>query len=64
MALGARIRAYILFGPIGPTAIVATTEKSYWDAKMFAALASVDRPLQIFRDTRLARQWLQIQPAP
>ena len=39
MALGARIRAYVPFGPIGPVAIVATTEKSFEDATMFAALA-------------------------
>jgi hypothetical protein len=35
MALGARIRAYIPLGPIGPLAIVATTERSYGQARMF-----------------------------
>ncbi|MBL6616665.1 MAG: hypothetical protein ISP45_21815 [Reyranella sp.] len=64
MALGARIRAYIAFGPIGPVAIVATTEKSYGDATVFAALASAERSLEIFRDARLAQQWLEAQPTP
>lgn len=64
MALGARIRAYIPFGPIGPVAIVATTERSYGDATVFAALASAERPLEIFRDARLAQHWLEAQPAP
>jgi len=62
LALGARIRAYIALGQIGPLAIVATTDKSYQQARMFAALAEADRPLQIFRELHLARQWLDIQP--
>jgi hypothetical protein len=64
MKLGARIRAYIPFGPIGPVAIVATTDESKGEATLFAALATADRPLQIFRDTHLARQWLEAQPTP
>ena len=58
MALGARIRAYILLGKIGPLAIVATTDRSYQQARMFAALAEADRPIKIFRELHLARQWL------
>jgi hypothetical protein len=58
MALGARIRAYIAMGPIGPLAIVATTDKSYRHARMFAALAVADRPIKIFRELHVARQWL------
>ena len=68
MALGARIRAYIPLGRIGPLAIVATTEKSYEQARMFAALAEADRPIKIFRELHLARQWLDtqsdLQPKP
>ena len=64
MALGARLRAYIPFGPIGPVAIVAATHKSYEDARLFAALATADRPLEIFRDVRLAQAWLEAQPVP
>ena len=37
MALGARIRAYIEMGPIGPLAIVATTDRAYKHAQMFAS---------------------------
>jgi len=61
MALGARIRAYIALGEIGPLAIVATTDESYEQAMMFATLAVADRPLRIFRELHLARQWLDAQ---
>ena len=50
MALGARIRAYIALGRIGPLAIVATTDNSYGQARMFTTLADADRPVRIFRD--------------
>jgi hypothetical protein len=63
MALGARIRAYIVMGRIGPLAIVATTDKSYQHARMFAALAVADRPIRIFRELHTARQWLDTQTA-
>jgi hypothetical protein len=63
MALGARIRAYIVMGRIGPLAIVATTDKSYQHARMFAALAVADRPIRIFRELHIARQWLDTQTA-
>jgi hypothetical protein len=61
MALGARIRAYIAIGPIGPLAIVATTDKSYGQARMFMALAEADRPIKIFRELHTARHWLDGQ---
>ena len=64
MALGARIRAYIALGKIGPLAIVATTVKSHDQARMFAALAEADRPIKIFRELHLARQWLDVQSDP
>lgn len=62
LTLGARIRAYIALGELGPLAIVATTEKSYQQARMFAALAEADRPITIFRELHLARQWLDSLP--
>lgn len=62
MALGARIRAYIPLGPMGPLAIVAATEQSYDQARMFAALAEADRPIRIFRELHLARHWLDSRP--
>ena len=58
MALGARIRAYRALGEMGPLAIVATTQESYEQAHIFAALAEAERPLQIFRDLHEARRWL------
>ena len=58
MALGARIRAYLALGQLGPLAIVATTDKSHRQARMFAALSEADRPLKIFRELHLARRWL------
>lgn len=58
MALGARIRAYRALGEMGPLAIVATTQASYEQAHIFAALAEADRPIQIFRDLHEARRWL------
>ncbi|MBL6612580.1 MAG: hypothetical protein ISP49_11360 [Reyranella sp.] len=64
LALGARIRAYIALGQIGPLAIVATTDESYEQAMMFATLAVADRPLRIFRELHLARQWLDAQLEP
>ncbi|MBI2736293.1 MAG: hypothetical protein HYX38_07080 [Rhodospirillales bacterium] len=62
MTLGARIRAYIALGPIGPLAIVATSDESYWQARMFAALAEADRPVKIFRELPTARDWLEGHP--
>ena len=61
MALGARIRAYIPMGRIGPLAIVAATERSYGQARMFMALAEADRPIKIFRELHAARRWLDEQ---
>ena len=64
MALGARIRAYVTLGQLGPLAIVAASEESYQQARMFAALADADRPLKIFHELHLARRWLDVQPLP
>ena len=64
LALGARIRAYIALGELGPLAIVATTDKSYQQARMFVALAEANRPIKIFRELHLARQWLDGPEAP
>jgi hypothetical protein len=63
MALGARIRAYHAVGPMGPLAIVVTTEHTHGLARLFGALAAADRPIKIFRDMRAARRWLEAQPA-
>ncbi len=59
MALGARMRAYPRLDlRIGPLAVVAGSDTVYGLARLFGALADVDRPFQIFRDARTAREWL------
>lgn len=58
MALGARIRAYLKIDRLGPLAIVAVTERSYQQARLFEALAEGDRPVKIFRELHHAREWL------
>ena len=63
MALGARIRAYVGMDRMGALAIVATTDRSYRQARLYAALAVADRPLRIFRELHLARKWLDEQAA-
>jgi hypothetical protein len=59
MALGARIQAYAAQPePMGPLAIVALTEEQYEYARRYATLAAAHRPIKIFRELHLARQWL------
>jgi hypothetical protein len=58
MVLGARIRAYQKMSKLGPLAIVAVTEPAYQQARLFEVLAEGDRPVKIFRELHLAREWL------
>lgn len=58
MVLGARIRAYQKMSKLGPLAIVAVTEPAYQQARLFEVLADGDRPVKIFRELHLAREWL------
>lgn len=59
MALGARMRAYPKIDlKIGPLAVVAGSDTVYGLARLFGALADVDRPFKIFRDVETARKWL------
>jgi hypothetical protein len=51
-------------GPIGPVAIVVPTVATHEQALIFAALAEADRPIRVFRELHLARQWLDAQPEP
>ncbi len=62
--LGERVIYYAQHGQIGPVAIVAASDESYAQAKIFAAAARVSRPLAIFRELHVARQWLDAQPLP
>ena len=63
-ALGARVMLYAQHGQVGPLAIVAASDTSFGQAKSFAAAATARRPLAIFRELHLARQWLDAQPMP
>lgn len=58
MTLGARIRAYMKVGPLGPLAIVAVTDRAYQQVRLFEVLAEGNRPIRIFRELHLAREWL------
>lgn len=62
-ALGQRVIFYAQHGQVGPVAIVAASDESYAQARVFAEAAKVSRPLQIFRELHAARQWLDAQPA-
>lgn len=61
MELGARIRVYATMGTMGPLAIVASTPEGHEHDRLFAALADARRPLEIFPELHLARQWLDAQ---
>ena len=61
-ALGARVVLYAQHGQVGPLAIVAASDSSFEQARTFAAAATARRPLAIFRELHLARQWLDAQP--
>ena len=60
-ALGQRVIFYAQHGQMGPVAIVAASDESFAQARIFAAAAQVRRPLQIFRELHAARQWLDEQ---
>ncbi|WIM12650.1 hypothetical protein [Enhydrobacter sp.] len=63
-ALGARVMYYAQHGQVGPVAIVAASDESYTQARIFADAATVSRPLAIFREMHEARRWLDAQPVP
>ena len=63
-ALGQRVIFYAQHGQVGPVAIVAASDDSYAQAQIFAQAAAVRRPLQIFRELHMARQWLDNQAEP
>jgi hypothetical protein len=60
-ALGQRVVFYAQHGQIGPLAIVAASDESFAQARVFADAAQIRRPLQIFRELHAARQWLDAQ---
>jgi hypothetical protein len=63
-ALGQRVVYYAKHGQVGPVAIVAASDESYAQARVFAEAAKVNRPLAIFRELHAARRWLDEQKLP
>jgi hypothetical protein len=63
-ALGQRVVYYARHGQVGPVAIVAASDESFHQAKIFAEAAQARRPLQIFRELHDARRWLDEQAVP
>jgi hypothetical protein len=59
--LGQRVMLYAQHGQLGPIAIVAGSDASYAQARLFASSAKASRPLQIFREMHAARRWLDEQ---
>jgi hypothetical protein len=59
--LGQRVVLYAQHGQVGPLAIVAGSDESFAQAQVFASSATVERPLQIFREMHAARRWLDEQ---
>lgn len=64
MALGARIQAYFKVDRLGPLAIIAVTDRSYQQARLFETLAEGERPVKIFGDLQAARRWLDATAPP
>jgi hypothetical protein len=62
MALGARISAYAIFDPRGPTAIVALSDEAINASMRFINLGGAKRAAKIFRSEAQARKWLDAQP--
>jgi hypothetical protein len=58
MAIGALIRDHVSAGPAGPVAVVAVAGQAYRQAKRLASLVAADWPLEVFRETSAAREWL------
>ena len=62
--LSGRMRGYGSLSPLGALAIVAVSDESYRQARLFITMDGTDRPLKIFRETEAARDWLASVPAP
>ena len=60
-SLGQRIVLYAQHGQVGPVALVCGSDASLAQAQVFAAAATVGRPLKIFREIHEARRWLDEQ---
>ena len=63
LALAERVREHDGIGPIGALAIVAASNEGEQQARLFKSLSMAERPLEIFRELRAARGWLDTQPS-
>jgi len=57
-AAAARMAEYGKSGPVGPLAIVATSQIGEEIGRFFSSKARLDRPVGIFRDQQAARAWI------
>jgi hypothetical protein len=44
---------------VGPIAIVATDRRSFQQSRLFAEVAKIVRPIQVFREWHEARRWIE-----
>ncbi|TAJ32504.1 MAG: STAS/SEC14 domain-containing protein [Reyranella sp.] len=62
MAIGARIRAGHLKGPVGALAVVLSQDKAKLVSRVLGIMATARRPMRLFDDVEEARRWIVAQP--
>jgi hypothetical protein len=62
MAIGARIRAGHLKGPVGALAVVLSQDKAKLVSRVLGIMATARRPMRLFEDVEEARRWIVAQP--
>jgi hypothetical protein len=62
MAIGARIRAGHLKGPVGALAVVLSQDKAKLVSRVLGIMATARRPMRLFEDVEEARRWIVSQP--
>jgi hypothetical protein len=63
-AIGERARELAKTVPLGPVAVVVTSELAEEVVAVFNRQVALERPLRVFRDVGAARAWLKQQPVP
>ena len=61
LTLCVKVRSYHAQGPMGPLALVATSDQTVVFARLLGVLAAADRPMKVFDSLRLARRWIDDQ---
>jgi hypothetical protein len=64
LALAERVREHAGRSAMGAVAIVAVSDESELQARLFGSSTVAERPLRIFREVGAARDWLDAQPPP